>query len=188
MLRSRPPEPITLEPQLARSGGLFVGRLTAESGVGTLLEALDLFPGARVDVIGTGPEGARLSRHARVRLIGRQTPAQTLARMRSAAYLVLPSLACDLLPRPLVEAFASALPVIASRLGVLAELVEPGRNGLLFGPGSARELARRLAWAEAFPERMRQMGECARADYRARFDADFSFPRLFGERRRSARL
>ena len=43
----------------ARSGGLFVGALSAESGVGTLFEALDLFPGARIEVDRPGPEGAR---------------------------------------------------------------------------------------------------------------------------------
>src|SRR5688572_20997532 len=92
------------------------------------------------------------------------------------------------LPRPLVEACANAVPVIASRIGRLAEIVEPGRNGLLFEPGSARDLARRLAWAEAFPEKMRQMGECAKADYQARYLADWSYQRLFGERRRAARV
>jgi glycosyltransferase involved in cell wall biosynthesis len=107
--------------------------------------------------------------------------------MRRAAYLVLPSLSYEPLPRPLVEAFANGLPVIASRLGSLADLVEPGRNGLLFEPGSARELARRLAWAEAFPEKMRQMGECAKADYEARFIADWGYQKLYGERRRHAR-
>ena len=101
---------------------------------------------------------------------------------------MLPTLACDPMPRPLVEAFANAVPVIASRVGALAELIEPGRNGLLFEPGSARDLARRLAWAEAFPEKMRQMGECARADYLARFIPEWSHQTLFGERRRSARI
>jgi len=170
-----------------RSGGLFVGRLVAENGIGTLLEALDLYPGARLDVIGAGPEEAGLRRHPRVRLLGRVGPAQVQERMRSAAYLVMPSLAYEALPRPLIEAFANSLPVVASRQGALAELVEPGRNGLLFEPGSARDLARRLAWAEAFPEKMRQMGECARADYESRFIAEWSYPKLFGERRRGVR-
>ena len=49
------------------------------------------------------------------------------------------------------------------------------------------ELARKLAWAEAFPERMRRMGECAKADYKARFLPHWSHPRLFGERRRLPR-
>jgi glycosyltransferase involved in cell wall biosynthesis len=175
-------------PHRARSGGLFVGRLIAESGTATLLEALDLFPGARVDVIGTGPESARLAAHPHVRLLGRASQAEVKDRMRSAAYLVLPSLSYEALPRPLIEAFANALPVIASRQGALAELVEPGRNGLLFEAGSGRDLARRLTWAEAFPEKMRQMGECARADYDARFVADWSYQRLYGERRKAVRL
>jgi glycosyltransferase involved in cell wall biosynthesis len=92
------------------------------------------------------------------------------------------------MPRALIEAFANALPVIAPRDGACLELVEPGRNGLVFEPRSARSLARRLAWAEAFPERMRQMGECAKADYQARFVAHWSYPRLFGERRRAVRV
>jgi glycosyltransferase involved in cell wall biosynthesis len=171
-----------------RSGGLFVGRLIAENGISTLTEALDLYPGARIAVIGAGPEEARLDGHPRIRMLGRVGPAEVQERMRGAAYLVLPSLSYELLPRPLVEAFANAVPVIASRIGRLAEIVEPGRNGLLFEPGSARDLARRLAWAEAFPEKMRQMGECAKADYEARFLADWSYQRLFGERRRAARV
>lgn len=153
----------------ARSGGLFVGPLTAESGIGTLREALGFFPGARIDVLDRAPRG------------------EIQRRMRAAAYLVLPSLSYEAEPRTLVEAFACGLPVIASRLAGLAELIEPGRNGLLFAPGSARDLARRLAWAEAFPEKMRQMGECAQADYRARFVADWGWQRLYGERRRQAR-
>ena len=172
----------------ARSGGLFVGRLVAENGIGTLVEALDLYPGARIDVIGTGLDEARLAGHPRIRVLGRVGPAEVQERMRAAAYLVLPSLSYEALPRPVVEAFANALPVIASRIGRLAEIVEPGRSGLLFEAGSARDLARRLAWAEAFPEKMRQMGECAKADYQAHFLADWSYQRLFGERRRAARV
>src|SRR5262245_23991485 len=151
----------------ARGGGLFVGALT---GATTLFAALDLFAGARVEVL--GPEA----------------PRQKLReRMVRAAYLILPADYYEELPRTAIEAFANSLPVIASCAGALQDLIEPGRNGLLFTPGSARELARRLAWAEAFPERMRQMGECAQADYHARFGADWTYPRLFGERRRYAR-
>jgi glycosyltransferase involved in cell wall biosynthesis len=168
--------------------GLFVGRLVTESGVGTLLEALDLYPGARIDVIGAGPEEAHIAGHPNIRLLGRVGQAEVQTRMREAAYLVLPSLSYDHLPRPLVEAFANGVPVIASRIGRLTEMVEPGRNGLLFEAGSARDLARRLAWAEAFPEKMRQMGECAKADYRARLVTDWNYPILFGERRRAARV
>jgi len=146
-----------------RSGGICLGTLSE-----LLDEALTLFPGARVELVSL--EGEELQ-----------------ARLEQAAYLVLPELGDDPQPRELIDGFANSLPVIAPDEGAAAELVEPGRNGLLFPPGSARELARRLAWAEAFPEKMRQMGECARADYLARFIADWSYRKLYGERRRSAR-
>jgi glycosyltransferase involved in cell wall biosynthesis len=171
-----------------RAGGIFIGPLTAEAGIGTLVEALELFPVARIEVIGSGPEGVRLAGHAQVRLAGNLKGDELQSRLETAAYLVLPMLSGDPMPRPLIEAFANGTPVIASRVDSLADLIEPGRNGLLFDPGSARDLARRLAWAEAFPEKMRQMGECARADYQARFGATWSYRTLFGERRRSARL
>ncbi|HET7364551.1 MAG TPA: glycosyltransferase [Burkholderiales bacterium] len=150
--------------ETGRTGGVCLG-LPSE----ILDEALALFPGARVEPVSL--EGEALQ-----------------ARLEQAAYLVLPELDDDPLPRELIDGFANGLPVIAPEDGAAAELIEPGRNGLLFEPSSARELARRLAWAEAFPEKMRQMGECARADYLARFIADWSYRKLYGERRRSARL
>ncbi|HET7672739.1 MAG TPA: glycosyltransferase [Burkholderiales bacterium] len=153
-----------------RAGGVFIGEPDAESGIATLIEALEICPVARVEVIGE-LSGPRLE-----------------ARLRRAAYVVMPALSCEGVPTAVVAAFAHGVPVIASRLAPLLELVEPGRNGFLFEAGSPRDLARRLAWAEAFPEKMRQMGECARADYQARFIANWSYPTLFGERRRSARI
>ena len=139
-------------------------------------------------MVGSGPEGLRLAEHPQVRLAGNLKGDELQERLEAAAYLVLPRLTYEAMPRPLVEAFANGTPVIASRVGSAADLIEPGRNGLLFEPGSARDLARHLAWAEAFPEKMRQMGECARADYHARFITTWSYRTLFGERRRTARL
>lgn len=151
-----------------RSGGLWVCALEGP-GPRILSQALDLYPGARIDVAG---------RHADLRWC-----------MQRAAYLIMPGPGEDDTElQPLMMAFAEALPVIASRNPAFAEHVEPGRNGLLFDPGSPRDLARRLAWADAFPERMRQMGQCAQADYNARFVADWNWQRLYGERRRQARL
>ena len=155
----------------ARSGGLFVDDLGAGSGADVLREALELYPGTRI-----------------VHLLRRVSRSELRRCMQRAAYLVMPSLRHDAEPQPLVMAFAEGLPVIASRIPGIAEHVEPGRNGLLFEPGSPRELARRLAWAEAFPEKMRQMGECAQADYHARFVSHWNWQRLYGERRRQARL
>jgi glycosyltransferase involved in cell wall biosynthesis len=109
-------------------------------------------------------------------------------RMRRAAYLIVNGSGGETLREVVIQAFANALPVIASSESDAAELVEHGRNGLLFDGNSVTSLARAIVWAEAFPEKMRQMGDCGKADYATRFIAHWTWHRLFGERRRSARL
>ena len=169
--------------ELRRAGGVVLG---VESGLELLCQALDHFPGAQIELIGE-LAGAD-AQHPQLTLGGAPEGDALQARLERAAYLVLPACNGEPLPRALIDAFANGLAVIAPEEGAAAELVEPGRNGLLFTPGSARELARRLAWAEAFPERIRQMGECARADYLARFIGDWGYQKLYGERRRYARV
>ncbi|MFN2644906.1 MAG: glycosyltransferase [Burkholderiales bacterium] len=166
-----------------RSGGVVLG---AESGLELLVQALAHFPGAEIELVGDGSPNA--ARHAQLRHAGPLEGDALQARLERAAYLVVPAWGDESRPRALIDAFANGLAVIAPEEGAALELIEPGRNGLLFTAGSARELARRLAWAEAFPEKIRQMGECARADYLARFIADWSYQKLYGERRRYARV
>lgn len=161
-----------------RRGGLYVGRLAEEKGTDVLLGALRELPGMTIDVIGSGPQQRRLETHPQLRLLGWLTPGEIYERMRTAAYLVMPSLWYENFPRTLVEAFANGLPVIASHLGAMAELIDHGRTGLLFEPGSARDLARHLAWAAAFPAKMRAMGENARAKYEAKFTPEKNYEQL----------
>lgn len=82
--------------------------------------------------------------------------------MRQASYLVVPSVCYENFPLKVVEAFASGLPVIASRLGAMAELVGDGSTGLLFEPGNADDLAEKMACAEAHPVDLTRMGRPAR--------------------------
>jgi glycosyltransferase involved in cell wall biosynthesis len=77
-----------------------------------------------------------------------------------------------------VEAFACGLPVIASRIGALADIVTDGETGLLFEPGNPRDLTDKLAWARANPARMMEMGNKARAQYEAEFSAEVNYRRL----------
>ncbi len=161
-----------------RRGGLYVGRLAPEKGIETLVQALRELPGVMIDVIGAGPRQREIEAHPQLNLLGWLTHEQIYERMRAASYLVMPSIWYENFPRTLVEAYANGLPVIASRLGALAELVEHGRTGLLFEPGSAHDLARHLAWAEALPAKMRAMGENARERYESRFTSARNYAQL----------
>jgi glycosyltransferase involved in cell wall biosynthesis len=165
-------------PEELRHGGLFVGRLAPDKGVAVLADALRLRPHTHIDVIGSGPLHDALAPDPRTRLNGLMDLPYVLQHMRRAAYLVLPGLCYENLPRTLVQAFACGLPVIASRAGATAELIREQHTGLLFTPGSAAALANTIAWAEANPEQMRRMGANARAEYEARFTPQKNYWRL----------
>lgn len=154
-------------PQQPRDGGLFVGRLSVEKGIAVLAQALAASPAVMLDVIGAGELEPALRPLPNARCRGFLALPQILERMRGARWLVLPSIWYENFPRTLVEAYACGLPVIASRLGALAELVEHGTTGLLFDPGSADDLARTLQWADTHPDDMARMGANARARYDA---------------------
>jgi glycosyltransferase involved in cell wall biosynthesis len=158
----------------ARSGGLYVGRLSPEKGIRALMDALAKRPTIEFEIIGDGPEPM----DSQVPRLSWQSEQTIYQRMRRAAYLVIPSLWYETGPRTLMEAFGCGLPVIASRLGAIAEQVDEGKTGLLFEPGSGDELSEKIAWAESNPDEMAQMGRRARAVYEARYTPDRNYQRL----------
>lgn len=163
-----------------REGFLFVGRLSAEKGVAVLVRAWALLDTASssLRVAGTGPEAGLLEGHSGLVALGALSGEAVRIEMGHSVGLVLPSICYESFPRTLVEAFACALPVIASRLGPLADLIDEGVTGLLFEPGDAADLAQKLSWAQAHPERMAEMGRNARAKYEAEFSATRNYAQL----------
>lgn len=149
----------------ARDGLLFVGRISAEKGIDTLARAARLMPEARIRVIGGGPAEGELRGIDNIELLGPKSGAEVMAWMARSVALLLPSVWYENFPRTLVESFAQGLPVIASRIGALGELIEPGRTGLLFEVGNPEDLARAGRQALADLPAMRRMGEAARQVY-----------------------
>lgn len=149
-------------PEGPRQGLLFVGRLSPEKGLDTLVQAASaLLPGT-VRVAGSGPMQRLLEGEPAVVPLGHLGRAALRTEMARATALVLPSACYENAPLAVLEAFACGLPVIASRLGALAEIVEDGVTGLLFEAGHSSALRERMVWALAHPEQMREMGEAAR--------------------------
>ena len=166
------PEPV------AREGMLFAGRLSIEKGIATLVEAMQLLPIARLRVAGDGPEAGFLDGVTGVTRLGRLPSDAVCQEMSRVMALVVPSICYETFGLVIIEAFACATPVIVSRIGVLAELVRDGETGLLFEPGNPRDLAAKMAWALANPERMAEMGRHARTQYEAEFSAEVNYRRL----------
>ena len=183
-----PQEKIVVKPNFAdvpppvdfalRSGALFAGRVAEEKGIRLLMEALASLPSLRMEMVGNGPDSDAARSLSNVRMHGWLEPADLFAVMRRSAYLVMPSIWYENSPRVLIEAFGCGLPVIASRLGALAELVEHGVTGLLFDPASATSLADAMRWAEEHPVEMRAMGRLARRVYENRYSPTGNYSRL----------
>jgi len=174
------------DPGIRRSAGeyvLYAGRLSAEKGVDVLLEAWkQVKEPIRLQIIGDGPLNARVSafreQDPRISFLGRLPRTEVLAAMKGARLLVLPSTCYENFPMTIVEAYACGLPVIASDLGAIPELVEAQRNGLLFRRGDTRELADSIAWAWKHPEDLVRMGKECRADYELKYTAESNYESL----------
>ncbi len=152
---------------------LFVGRLVVEKGVQVLLAALNrlqhLYPAARLVVAGAGPYAGELQALAaslglagRVEFTGfvsEEARNQLLARARVA---VFPSL-YEPFGIVALEAMAAGVPVIVSRTGGLAEVVEDNQTGLAFNPGDVAGLERCLVTIFQNPDLAAAMGSNARA-------------------------
>lgn len=158
-----------------RSGFLYVGRLSLEKGARIFADAFNAKQHGYLAVIGAGEESIYLTDIEQLDLRGPQLPQDVRAAMRTSLALVLPSICYENMPMTLVEAYSSGLPVIASRLGPLCDLVEDGYTGLLFNAGDAADLADKMAWAYSNPEAMAQMGRNARAKYLAEYTEDKNY-------------
>jgi glycosyltransferase involved in cell wall biosynthesis len=144
--------------------GLFLGRLSPEKGLTTLLEAAGMAREVSLVIAGEGPlRGAleeRIQRQSlhHVTLAGHRQGAQLHDLIRGAAFVVLPSECYENSPMAIYEAGALARPVVASDIGGVPELVCHGDNGLLFPPGNAEQLADSMRRLHADPPRCREMG------------------------------
>lgn len=160
----------------AREDFLFVGRLSPEKGIAVMGEALRSTGEAlRLRVAGDGPLKTQLDGMPGVQTLGALGTDAVRAQMMAARALLLPSICYEGFPRTLVEAYAAGLPVIASRLGALAELVEDGVTGLLVPPADGHALAEAMCWAQANPARMAEMGRAARARYERLYSAEVNY-------------
>lgn len=161
-----------------RDGFLFVGRLSTEKGIETLVAAARQLNGATIRVAGTGPEAQLLDGVPGLEALGGLDGDAVRRQMSASNALILPSIWYENFPRTLVEAMACGLPIIASRIGALADLVEEGVTGLLFEPGNADDLARKLRWASDNPAALQAMGARARTLYEERFTARRNYAQL----------
>jgi len=125
----------------------FAGRLTAQKSLGVALEALATVGGITLLIAGDGDERGPLERRVgeldlgdRVRFLGPQ-PRERVVELFHACDASILSSSWENFPHTVVEALSAGTPVLATRVGGVAEVVHDGVNGLLAPPGDAAALA-----------------------------------------------
>ncbi len=159
---------------------LFVGRFSQEKGVSVLLEAWQSiqFP---LYLAGDGPTfgaSTEQSMNNDIHFLGSQSAEQVHDLMSQAQFLVMPSICYEGFPMVLLEAFAHGMPVICSRLGGMAEIVEDQVTGLHFEAGNTEDLAEKIKWMIAHSEECTQMGNNARVEYLAKYTPEINYQQL----------
>lgn len=163
---------------------LYIGRLSPEKGVFTLLRAWQELPDIPLKIIGTGP----LADEAReffashdmnhIQMMGFMNREEIFRLLRESAFLVFPSGCYESFGIAIIEAYAAGVPVIASRMGGPGQIVIDGITGLHFAPGDEHDLAlkaRRL-WQDS--DLRRSMGASARDSYDKHYTREVNYQKF----------
>ena len=188
-----PPEKLLVKPNFVDpdpgkrtepgESALYVGRLSEEKGVRTVLEAwreLDV----PLRIVGDGPLADEVSSMAaespegRLSYLGRRPREDVLSEMRRARLLIFASEVYESFPITLVEAFACGLPVIATSHGAVGEIVEEGRTGIHFAAGNSLDLRTKVSAAWADTEKLGAIGRNARTEFETKYTAERNFRQL----------
>ncbi len=191
MLAGLPADRIRVKPnfvspdpgQGAHAGGFaaFVGRLSRDKGVETLIEAWGKHGvGIPLRIAGDGPLRERVqalaARQAHVAYLGQLLPGQVRTFLQDASLLIVPSISPEGMPLVILEAFAVGLPVVASEHPNLKEIVSDA--GWFFGAGDAAALSARVREAWHADGAREIKGKAARNAYRVRYSEDSNYGQL----------
>jgi len=184
------PHFVALDPGLEKNQrigdyAIFMARLDPEKGVRTMLQAWRELSAIPLQIRGAGQleqevrDFIRTNGMHNIELVGRMTEKELDQFMRQASFLVWPSEGYyETFGMVAVECFAVGIPVIASKIGVMNEIVTDGVTGLLFTPGDPADLARKVRWAWEHPHEMAEMGGNARREYEEKYTAEKNYTML----------
>ncbi|MCP3955989.1 MAG: glycosyltransferase family 4 protein [Desulfobacterales bacterium] len=181
-------KPNFIDPAPSAGGGkggyaLFVGRLSPEKGVDTLLHAWQsLSSRLPLKIIGDGPMDsqveAAVQANKNIDWLGPRSHAQVLSYLGEAAMLVMTSIWYETFGRTIIESFAKGTPVVVSRLGAMQDLVVDGKTGRFFEPGNSRDLVAKVDELLDAPTGLIQMRKNARREYEKKYTASTNYSML----------
>ncbi|MCX2741149.1 glycosyltransferase [Pontibacter anaerobius] len=185
------PEQLTVKPNFTADPGLgaatredyflYLGRLTEEKGIDTLLKSHSIRP-FPLKIIGTGPLQQRVEEYAAqnpsVKYLGYRQREEAMEQLKKARALIFPSEWLETFGMTAVEAFATATPVIAAKIGGAAHIVQHQQNGLHYTPGQPQELARQVELLQQLPDLAHTLGQHARRSYEEYYTPEANYTLL----------
>jgi glycosyltransferase involved in cell wall biosynthesis len=175
------------DPVVGNGGGgyaLYVGRLSQEKGIATLLEAWTAADHPLpLKIVGIGPcadavTTAAAAYPSRIQYLGHKSSAETLGLMRNAELLVFPSACYEGMPRSIIESFSVGTPVLASKIGAGITMVEPDKTGFHFKSGDAGDLRRLAEWSSRNLDVVRALRPNARAEFKSKYSGPANAEKL----------
>jgi glycosyltransferase involved in cell wall biosynthesis len=163
---------------------VFIGRLGMEKGINVLIDAWKRWgeKAPMLEIIGDGPERNTLEKQVaeagNIRFMGQVPYEETQKKLARASLLLLPSLCFEGFPMVIREAFALGVPVAASRLGSMPDIVTDEQDGALFSPGDADDLLEKVSSIWEKPEALAVMAKNARKTFEARYTAGRNYDTL----------
>lgn len=163
---------------------LFVGRVSKEKGIMTLLKAWKNINGLSLKIAGDGPlmqdviDYIEKHKLKNIHLLGRLSHNDVINCMREAMFVIFPSEWYETFGMIITEAYACGKPVVASNLGAMAELVENGKTGLLFEPGNPVDLAEKIQWMLKNENACIQMSNNAGREFEEKYNAERNYSLL----------
>lgn len=164
---------------------LYLGRLSSEKGITTLINSFKMVDHARARllVVGEGPIRKKLEENTsgdrRIHFTGYLSGDSLVKVTRNALAMILPSEWYENAPISILESFASGKPVIGSRIGGIPEMIDDGINGYLFEPGNMDDLREKLELILSMPDKqIREMGQAARQKVEREYNPELHYERL----------
>ncbi len=163
---------------------VFIGRLSREKGIWTLLHAFRKIKGVTLKILGDGPlivsiqSWLQQNHISNIELVGFVSGQKKWELLSSAVATIVPSIWYENSPFTVLESMAVGTPVIGSAIGSLPEIIQHQKTGLLFKPGDSEDLFQKLEWIKNNPEKGLQMGRNAQIEFKLQYDSEIYYHQL----------
>ncbi len=164
---------------------LYIGRLSEEKGLRTLIDAALKANSGKLKILGDGPLKNELISYVKsktennnIEFMGHVSHKNVIELLRKCSFIILPTECYENFPYSIIEAFACGKPAIASRLGGIPELVRNWETGLLFEPGDSDNLSLKIKFFVNHPLKAAEMGRVAKKFVEQELNGDKYYVRL----------